>query len=91
MRAVGDAALFVRTLERLATWSRHARTRKSWRHFSLEKRMELIETFFPGESSSTSAALARFEKGLRRLKITLLVTSILLIASFLYELARADG
>ncbi len=91
VRAVGDAALFVRTLERLATWSRHARTRKSWRHFSLEKRMELIETFFPGESSSTSAALARFEKGLRRLKITLLVTSILLIASFLYELARADG
>ncbi len=89
VRAVGNSKLFVQTLERLAAWNRHARSRKSWRHFSLDRRIELMESFFPGENASASVALVRFEKRLKMLKIILLATSILLGASFLYELVRA--
>jgi len=89
VRAVGDARLLVETLKRLALWNRHALSRKSWRHFSIEKRIALLESFFPGEEGSESAALAAFEKGLKRLKVILMATSILLGASFLYELVRA--
>lgn len=88
VRAVGDPEIFVQTLDRLAASNRNARTRKSWRHFSLARRIELLERFFPGEEASASIALIRFEKRLRMLKIILLATSILLVASFLYEMTR---
>lgn len=93
-RAVGNPKLFAATLERLAVWNRGARNRKSWRHFSLARRIALLEKFYPGlifsPDVAPSSALIGFEKRLKMLKIAVVTASILLLAVFLFELARAS-
>jgi len=53
-RALGDPALFMRTLDRLGSLNARTRRRRTWRHFSLDRRIAILEGFFPGAGPVTS-------------------------------------
>ena len=50
VETLGSRALFAGTLDRLGRLNAAARKRKSWRHFSIDRRIEILERFFPETS-----------------------------------------
>lgn len=94
-RAVGDPALFIKTLDLLGVLSRQNRSRTTLRHFSIDTRIALLRTFFPepstaAEGSSGCAepeALLLFQKRMKRLKMLILAFSFPVILLFLIETA----
>jgi STE24 endopeptidase len=92
-RAVKDPALFIHTLDRLGTVTRRALNRKSWRHFSLERRIAILESFFPevdGVHDPTgSLELTRFEQRMKRIKRAALILSLIALGVFAVDLAAA--
>jgi Zn-dependent protease with chaperone function len=92
-RALSDPALFIHTLDRLGSVTRRARSRKSWRHFSLERRIAILDSFFPETDGvrdpAGSPALARFERKMKRLKRAALILSLIALGLFAADLAAA--
>jgi len=80
---VNSPALFIGTLERLGLLNRTTRRRASWRHFSIDRRIETLRRFFPEppvEEGESPAALLRFVRRMALLKILLFALSLLSFA-----------
>jgi len=92
VRAMNEPTRFIRTLDRLGSLSRMSRRRKSWRHFSIDKRIAILRTFFPehdGAPGSTHA-LTRFERRVKGLKIAAMMVSSLLLILFFLDLISGN-
>lgn len=78
---ISAANLFGRTLYKIADLNGIPREAPSWRHGSIESRCKLIETF-----SSDVPAMERFDRLLRRIKIGLILVSVIgsVVAVWLY-------
>ena len=78
--AVGDPERFIRVLEKVSAAAGAERTRSSWRHFSVERRVHLLRRFFfeaPEELSRFRRRMKRIRRGLLAL---FLVTAVLFTA-----------
>jgi len=76
--AVDDPDLFIYTLNKVAIVGRVAKRKSSWRHFSIERRiLSLRRVFFDNPMEAV-----RFWLKMKRLRISLFIISIVLLAMF---------
>ena len=89
--AVGDPALFIRTLEKVAAATGAERNRSSWRHFSVERRVFLLRRFFfeaPAERLCFQQRMTRIRRGLLAV---FLVTAALFVADLSLKTAAGTA